>query len=118
MSNAAEIIDLKGKRPDGGVPPAPPVADSEGLAGRMHKRRKQLLIGLGASVAILGCAGWGYWTLVASHYVATDNAYVGASVAQINSQVSGPIAEVLVEDTTVVRKGDILATVDPSDAKL
>jgi membrane fusion protein (multidrug efflux system) len=56
--------------------------------------------------------------LVASRYVSTDNAYVGASVAQINSQVSGPIAEVRVEDTQIVHKGDVLAIVDPSDAEL
>ena len=39
----------------------------------------------------LSGAGYGaYHALIASHLVTTDNAYVGASVAQINSQVSGP----------------------------
>src|SRR5262249_10905294 len=59
-----------------------------------------------------------YYVLVASHYVTTDNAYVGASVAQINSQVSGPLARVAVDDTQQVHKGDVLAVVDDSDAKL
>src|SRR5689334_9505717 len=84
----------------------------------MRRRRKVLLAGLGAGLAVLGLAGGTWWYLVAAHYVATDNAYVGASVAQISSQVSGPIAEVRAEDTQIVRKGDVLAIVDPSDARL
>jgi membrane fusion protein, multidrug efflux system len=87
-------------------------------AHALHRRRKLLLGGLAATVAVLGLAGTGYWTMVASHYVSTDNAYVGASIAQVNSQVSGPIAEVRVEDTQIVHKGDVLAIIDQSDAKL
>jgi membrane fusion protein (multidrug efflux system) len=80
--------------------------------------RKRLMIGLGAGVAAAALAYGGYYMLVASNYVSTDNAYVGAEVAQINSQVSGPIARVAVVDTQSVRKGDILVEVDPSDARL
>src|SRR5215471_1965083 len=116
MSNAAEVIDLKGfDRTEGGRPAE---AASRNDTSRLRKKRMQLLAGLGATVALHGLAGGGYWMLVASNYVSTDNAYVGASVAQINSQVSGPIAEVRAEDTQLVHKGDILAVVDPSDAKL
>jgi membrane fusion protein (multidrug efflux system) len=82
------------------------------------KLRKRLLIGLGAVVAKAALAYGGYYALVASHYVTTDNAYVGASVAQINSQVSGPIARVAVDDTQQVHKGDVLAVIDDSDATL
>jgi membrane fusion protein (multidrug efflux system) len=72
------------------------------------KLRKKLLTGLGAGVALSALAYGGYYALVASNYVTTDNAYVGASVAQINSQVSGPIARVAVDDTQQVHKGDVL----------
>ena len=82
------------------------------------KWRKFLLGGLGVTVAMTGVAYAGYWTLVSSNYVTTDNAYVGASVAQINSQVSGPVLQVAVEDTQPVRKGDILVMIDPTDARL
>ena len=87
-------------------------------AGAMRRRCRQLLIGLGTGLGVAAPAGGGYWYAVASHYVSTDNAYVGASVGQINSQVAGPIAEVRVEDTQAVRKGDVLAVIDPSDARL
>ena len=82
------------------------------------KLRKKLLTGLGAGVALSALAYGGYYALVASNYVTTDNAYVGASVAQINSQVSGPIARVAVDDTQQVHKGDMLVVVDDSDARL
>jgi membrane fusion protein (multidrug efflux system) len=82
------------------------------------KWRKILLGGLVIKVAMTGAAYAGYWALVSSNYVTTDNAYVGASVAQINSQVSGPVLQVAVEDTQSVRKGDILVMIDPTDARL
>src|SRR5262249_58412921 len=71
-----------------------------------------------AGVALSALDYGGYYALIASNYVTTDNAYVGASVAQINSQVSGPIARVAVDDTRQVRKGDVLVVIDDSDARL
>jgi membrane fusion protein (multidrug efflux system) len=45
-------------------------------------KRKALFAGLGA-VILLGAAGFGgYYLLVGSHRVETDNAYVGAYVAR------------------------------------
>jgi membrane fusion protein (multidrug efflux system) len=83
-----------------------------------NKTRKRLLLGLAAGVALTGAAYGAYWSMSASRYVTTDNAYVGASVAQINSQVSGPILRVAVDDARMVRKGDVLVEIDPADAKL
>ena len=85
---------------------------------RKGQLRRRLMIGLGMGVVLAGLAYGGYALLVASRYVSTDNAYVGADVAQINSQVSGPIARVAVRDTQMVHKGDVLVEVDPSDARL
>jgi membrane fusion protein (multidrug efflux system) len=50
-----------------------------------------------------------YWTLVASHHVSTDNAYVAVEMAQITPEVSGTVREVLAVDTQSVKRGDILA---------
>src|SRR5690242_7929496 len=83
-----------------------------------NKLRLRLLIGLGGLIAASALAYGVYSYLVASRYVTTDNAYVGADVAQINSQVSGPIAQVAVSDTKMVHKGDVLVTIEPADAEL
>jgi len=87
-------------------------------AARNSKLRKRLMIGLALGVAKVGLAYGAYYAFVASHYVTTDNAYVGASVAQINSQVSGPLARVAVDDTQQVHRGDVLVVIDDSDARL
>ena len=79
-----------------------------------NKLRTRLLIGLGGLAVLSALAYGGYAYLVAGRYVTTDNAYVGADVAQINSQVSGPIAQVAVSDTRTVHKGDVLVVIDPA----
>jgi membrane fusion protein (multidrug efflux system) len=88
------------------------------MTAKQSKLRKRLLIGLALGVASAGLAYGATSAYEASHYVTTDNAYVGASVAQINSQVSGPIARVAVDDTQQVHKGDVLVVIDRSDAAL
>jgi len=87
-------------------------------AAAKSKLRKRLLIGLALGVAKVGLAYGAYYAIEAANYATTDNAYVGASSAQINSQVSGPIAKVLVDDTQQVRKGDVLVVIDDNDARL
>jgi len=95
-----------------------PAIDTGEKAAKRAKLRKRLLIGLGLTVAKVGLAYGAYYAYEASNYVSTDNAYVGASVAQINSQVTGPVARVAVDDTQQVHKGDVLVVIDQSDAKL
>ena len=82
------------------------------------QRRNKLLLALGAVVLIAGAAGFAYWKLHASKFVSTDNAYAGVEIAQVTPSVGGTIAEVLVNDTQMVRQGDVLVTIDQADAKL
>ncbi len=83
-----------------------------------NTKRKQLLTYVGIAVAV-GVIGWGaYYALVASHYVETDNAYVGTDVAQVNALVAGPIASVNALETQNVKAGQVLATIDDADAKI
>ncbi|ATE68014.1 HlyD family efflux transporter periplasmic adaptor subunit [Rhizorhabdus dicambivorans] len=81
-------------------------------------KRKRLFLGLAAGVAVLGAGYYAYDALVASQHVETDNAYVGANVAQVTPLVGGPVREVLVDDTQPVKRGDILVRLDDTDAKI
>lgn len=47
----------------------------------------------------------------------TDDAYVAARVHQAASRISGTVLEVLVEENTEVKKGDVLARLDPRDTQ-
>lgn len=87
-------------------------------AQKMSKKRKLLLYGVAGLVAKVALGFAAHHVLVGSHYVSTDNAYVDASTAQINAQVSGQVLRVMVSDTQSVRAGDVLAVIDPADAQL
>jgi membrane fusion protein (multidrug efflux system) len=83
-----------------------------------NARRRQLLTWVGIAV-ILGAVGYGaYYELYASHFVSTDNAYVGTDTAQVNALVSGPVASINAKETQTVHAGDVLLTIDDSDAKI
>ena len=93
-----------------GATGAPPPA-----RGRLRAR---LFAGL-AVVVIVGGLGFGAWYLmVGSHEVSTDDAYVGADVAQVTPLVAGQVTAVNVADTQPVKTGDILVEIDQADAKL
>ena len=81
-------------------------------------KRKRLFVGLVVTVAILGGGYYAYDKLIASRHVETDNAYVGANVAQVTPLIGGPVREVLVDDALPVKRGDILVRLDDTDAKL
>ncbi|PVM87151.1 HlyD family secretion protein [Caulobacter endophyticus] len=81
-------------------------------------KRKKLFLGLAAVVLIAGASYGAYYALVGSHHVETDNAYVGADVAQVTPLVGGPVRSVAVHDTQVVKAGDVLVVLDDSDARI
>ncbi len=82
-----------------------------------NKRRK-LLTGIAAVVLLGGAAYGGWYALVGSHYVETDNAYVGAETAQVTPMVAGQAVAVLASDTQAVKRGDVLVRLDDSDARI
>ena len=53
-----------------------------------------------------------YWHYAAI-YPSTDNAYTGANVVRVASQVSGPVIQVYVEDDERVASRDPLFDIDP-----
>ena len=81
-------------------------------------RRKRLLTII-LIIVVVAAAAWGIWYLVTqAGRVETDNAYVGADVAQVTALVSGPVAEVRVSGTQTVKKGDVLVVLDDADARV
>lgn len=84
----------------------------------MKTRRKKLFAGLACIIAVIGGSWYAYDALVASKHAVTDNAYVGADVAQVTSQISAPVGAVLVQDAQQVRRGDVLVRLDDTDAAI
>jgi membrane fusion protein (multidrug efflux system) len=93
------------------------MTDTRSGAVRANPRRRQLTI-LGA-VVVAGVIAWALYALLfGGRTVETDNAYVGAEVAQVTPLVAGPVAQVLVRETVMVKKGDPLVVLDDADARI
>ena len=60
--------------------------------------------------------GWHWFT--GRHHVDTDNAYVIGNVLQITPLVNGTVLSVQVDETDVVRSGQLLVKLDPADARV
>jgi membrane fusion protein, multidrug efflux system len=113
----ASTEDARAKGAASGGTPAD-VAPAEDAPVERKSKRRKLLGGIAAAVLIAGAGYGGWYVLVGSHYVSTDNAYVGADTASVTPLTSAQVTEVRVSDTQRVRKGDILVLLDDSDARI
>ncbi len=59
---------------------------------------------------------WDRWT-GAARFESTDDAFVAGDVTPLSARVSGYITEMPVNDFQAIRKGDLIAVIDPSDYK-
>lgn len=91
---------------------------TEAGAPAATKKRKMLLTGIAAVVLLAGAGYGGWYAVVGSHQIETDNAYVGADTALVTPMVAGQAIAVLQSDTAVVKRGDVLVRLDDSDAQL
>ena len=96
---------------------APGVATAPPAPRKLPVRRLLGLVALCAALGAAGYFGYRYWT-EGRFMVSTDDAYVKADMATIAAKVSGYVQSVAVVENQVVKKGDILAQIDPVDYNL
>ncbi|HAX3198716.1 TPA: DHA2 family efflux MFS transporter permease subunit [Escherichia albertii] len=84
---------------------------------KKNGKRKRLLLLLTLLFIIIAVATGIYWFLVLRHFEETDDAYVAGNQIQIMSQVSGSVTKVWADNTDFVKEGDVLVTLDPTDAR-
>ncbi len=84
---------------------------------KKKKARKTLLTLLAVLCVVIALGYFAYWFLVLSHYQDTDDAYVAGNQVQIMPQVSGSVTKVWFDDTDYVKQGDVLVTLDKTDAE-
>lgn len=77
---------------------------------------KGRLLRVGGIVALLMIAVAGYylWSRHSERYPSTSDAYVGANVIRLSSQVSGTVSAVHVSSFEPVKRGDVLVEIDPA----
>lgn len=80
--------------------------------------RRPLSVVFLVCIAIILILGVGWYWLVSLQYVSTENAFLEGHLVQVAPQVSGPVAEVRVEENAHVEKGELLVRLDPTDYKV
>ncbi|GGF05262.1 HlyD family secretion protein [Hymenobacter cavernae] len=79
-----------------------------------RSKRPIILVILALILLVGGYFGWQRYQFGQTHED-TDDAQVEGDVYPIIPRVGGPVLEVKVDDNQVVKKGDVLITIDPAD---
>jgi membrane fusion protein (multidrug efflux system) len=88
------------------------------VAATKPGKRKFVMMGVLALVALAAASYAVYYVFVGRFYVSTDDAYVRANTTTLGAKVSGYISELLVEENSKVRAGDVIARIDDGDNRL
>jgi membrane fusion protein, multidrug efflux system len=72
------------------------------------------LLVLAAWIVWYTAGHWDRWT-GAARFESTDDAFVAGDVTPLSARVSGYITEMPINDFEIVKKGELLAVIDPSD---
>jgi membrane fusion protein (multidrug efflux system) len=93
-------------------------AEAELLRAERLAKRRLWLTRL-AMVLAAAAALWLLWYLLfGRNHTSTDDAYVNAEVAQVTPLYSAAVTAVHVRDTDVVKPGDVLVELDPTNARI
>lgn len=95
------------------------LVDTEAEAAmRRRQTRRIWLVRLAIAVAVIGLIWAAWYLLFGRNHVSTDNAYVNAEMAQVTPMVAASIIDVKVTDTQPVKRGDVLAVLDPTTPQI
>jgi len=83
-----------------------------------NAQRKKILSILAAVFIGLGLIFSLYWLCVGQFYESTDDAYVSGNRIEVMPQITGNVTSILADETDSVKKGDVLITLDKSDAQV
>jgi membrane fusion protein (multidrug efflux system) len=70
---------------------------------------------VGLALVVIAIVAGIAWYLHARHYESSDDAFIDTRPVLVSPQVTGDIVNVAVTDNQVVKRGDLLATIDPRD---
>jgi membrane fusion protein, multidrug efflux system len=88
-----------------------PAEDAVEEIEQPQSRRKAIV---GIAVVILALVGTGIWWR-STFNEDTDDAQISGHLIQVSARINGHVAKVLVQENQVVKAGDLIAELDPSD---
>ena len=119
--NAEDVVARRpAETPDKPVTEQPAITAAATAAPAAAKpgKRKLVLPGIVALLALAGAAYGVHYFLVGRFFVGTDDAYVRANNTTLGARVSGHIAAILPGDNAVVHSGDVIFKIDDGDYKI
>jgi membrane fusion protein (multidrug efflux system) len=84
----------------------------------LRKKRQKWLILLTAALVVVAILVALWWLLYASHYQSTDDAYVAGDLVNVMPQVSGTVVSIGADETDLVKTGQVLIQLDPTDMRI
>ena len=97
--------------------PAAPAVSASPAAARSGKR-KFVLMGVAALLALAAASYGVYWVVVGRFHVSTDDAYVRANNTLLGARVSGHIAAIFPRDNSIVHTGEAVFKIDDGDYRI
>jgi len=98
-------------------PAAAPAAAATSAASKSGKRRL-VVTGVGALLALAAAAYGVHYVIVGRFLVSTDDAYVRANNTTLGARVSGHIVAIFPGDNALVRTGDVIFRIDDGDYRI
>ncbi|MBS0528528.1 MAG: HlyD family secretion protein [Proteobacteria bacterium] len=119
---AGTSLDNPSARRTGDVPPSdkpandtPEAPAATSAAAPKSGKRKFVLMGVGALLALAAISYGVHYVLVGRFMIGTDDAYVRANNTTLGARVAGHLARVAVGDNTPVKAGELLFKIDDGD---
>ena len=83
--------------------------------GNNNGKRKKIAITVFAILTLAGAVILFFYLSYKSTHISTDDAYVTGRIHAVAPRIAGTVSAVYAEDNQVVKKGDLLFEIDPSD---
>jgi len=101
------------------VPAPAPSGQGEAPAAQPKKglAQRPILLAIGVILLVLAIVGGVAFWLYARQFESTDDAFIDAHIVRLAPQVSGRLAQVLINDNQLVRAGQLLVVIDSADSE-
>jgi membrane fusion protein, multidrug efflux system len=102
------------------MPPAvnKPASSAQPAAAKSGNRKKLVLMGIGALLALAAVSYGVHYFLVGRFFISTDDAYVRANNTMLGARVSGHVSAIVPGDNALVRKGEVVLRIDDGDYRI